>query len=477
MSNQKAAINGAKWTTSATVVTILFSFFQLAIIARVVNKSAFGLIAMSTLTISFFHIFVNLGFTNSIISKQETNRKILSTIFYTSLSLGLFIFGVINLSVPFVANYFDEPKLNYIIRISSINFPLIYLGQIYNIILQKDLKFKTLALIDISSSLCGTTFTIFLAYNNFQELSLIYGEVFYTSIKVTLFLIAGLKLFRPAWYFRLMDIKDHLLFGVYNLGEGILGYAVNNVEAIVIAKVIGAGALGLYTIAYQLAVYPIVRLNPIIMQVTYPIMAKMKDTAGLKRAYLKIIDFITYCNFPLLAGLFIMSAVVVPMVYGPKWLEAIPLVKVIIFVSILSCITTPISSLAFTKHKPELIFYLNLATLIIKAPIIYLFAKYWGLMGVAFGNLVTTFAQAIIVGFIAKHLIGSHFKELFMDLYKPVLFCLIMVGVIAIYQYYIPNTNLFNTIIQIAIGGLIYIGLTLKFKLSFTEIKELRKSL
>lgn len=477
MSNQKAAINGAKWTTSATAITIFFGFFQLAIVARVVSKTSFGLIAMSVLTISFFHIFANLGFTNSIISKQETNRKILSTIFFTSLSLGLIIFGIINLSVPFVADYFKEPKLNYIIRISSLNFPLIYIGQIYNIILQKDLKFKTLALIDITSSLCGTSFTIFLAYHNFQELSLIYGEVFYTTIKVALFLITGLKLFFPMLYFRIKDIKDHLLFGVYNLGEGILGYAVNNVEALVIAKVIGADALGLYTIAYNLAVYPIVRLNPIIMQVTYPIMAKMKDNDGLKRAYLKIVDFITYCNFPLLAGLFITSVAVVPLVYGKVWIDIIPLVKVILFVSILSCITTPISSLAFTKHKPELIFYLNLVTLIIKLPIIYLFAKFWGLMGVAFGNLFTTLAQTIIVGFIAKHLIGSHFKELLGNLYKPVLFCIIMVVVIAIYQYFIPSTSLLNVIIQIAIGGLIYIGLTLKFKLSFTEIKELRKSL
>jgi len=477
MSNQKSAINGAKWTTTATIITVLFAFFQLAIIARVLDSSAFGLVAMSTITINFFHIFANLGFTNSIISKQETDKKILSTIFYSSLALGLTMFISVNLCSHLIAEYFNEPRLKYIIRISSINFPLIYAGQIYNILLQKELKFKQLAIIDVSSSLFGTIITTSLAYNNFEELSLIYGEVCYTAFKVTLFIIVGFKLFNPIFYFNLKDIKDHLRFGVYNLGEGILGYAGSNVESIIIGKIIGAKALGLYTIAYQLAVYPIVRLNPIIMQVTYPIMAKMKDTAGLKRAYIKIVDFITYCNFPLLAGLFITAISVIPLVYGKDWIDTIPLVKVIIFVSMLKCINAPISSLAFTKGKPNLIFYLNLTTLIIKLPIIYFFSMYFGLMGVAVANLITTIAETILTSILAKHLIGDYFREFLLNIYKPILFCLIMVLIIAVYQHFITSTALVHTLIQIGIGGSIYLGLTLKYKLSLTEILALKKTL
>ncbi|WEK21213.1 MAG: MOP flippase family protein [Candidatus Pedobacter colombiensis] len=477
MSNQKNAINGAKWTTTATIITVLFAFFQLAIIARVLKSSAFGLVAMSTITINFFHIFANLGFTNSIISKQETNKKILSTIFYSSLSLGFILLILVNLFSHLIADYFNEPRLIHIIRISSINFPLIYAGQIYNILLQKELRFKSLAIIDVSSSLVGTIVTTSLAYNNYEELSLIYGEVFYTAFKLILFVTIGTKLFNPILYFNLKDIKDHLRFGVYNLGEGILSYAGGNSESIIIGKIIGAKALGLYTIAYQLAVYPIVRLNPIIMQVTYPIMAKIKDVASLKRAYIKIIDFITYCNFPLLAGLFITSTSVVPLVYGKGWIDTIPLVKVIVFVSLLKCITAPISSLAFTRGKPNLIFYLNLVILIIKLPILYFFSTSFGLIGVAYANLLTTTIETILTSFLAKYLIGNYFKEFFTNIYKPILLCLIMVVVIAVYQHFIISTNLFHTIIQIAIGGSIYLGLTLKYKLSLSEILELKKSL
>jgi lipopolysaccharide exporter len=477
MSNQKTAINGAKWTTTATIITVLFAFFQLAIIARVLNSSVFGLVAMSTITIGFFHIFANLGFTNSIISKQETDKKILSTIFFSSLGLGTFIFLLINLGSSFVADYFDEPRLQHIIRIASLNFPLIYAGQTYGILLQKELKFKTLAIIDVISSLFATILTTTLAYNNFQEMSLIYGEVCYTALKTTMYVITGLKLFKPLLYFQLKDIKDHLRFGMYNMGEGILGYASGNIEGIMIGKVLGAPALGLYTIAYQLAVYPIVRLNPIIMQVTYPIMAKIQDDNGLKRAYIKVVDFITYCNFPLLAGLFITAVSVVPLVYGQGWINTIPLVQVIIFVSILKCISAPVSSLAFTKGKPNAIFYINLIILVIKLPIIYLFSKSYGLLGVAYANLLTTVVETILMSFLVKIFIGNYFREFFTNLYKPVLFCIIMVLVVAIYQHFLPSKDIYNTIIQIVIGGSFYVGLTLKFKLSFKEIKELKQSL
>jgi lipopolysaccharide exporter len=113
MSNQKAAINGAKWTTTATIITTVLGFAQLAVVARVLEPSIFGLVSICSLVMNFFHIFANLGFTNSIIAKQETDRKILSTIFFASIGLGLIMGILIFLSAPFVVDYYNEPRLLY----------------------------------------------------------------------------------------------------------------------------------------------------------------------------------------------------------------------------------------------------------------------------------------------------------------------------------------------------------------------------
>lgn len=477
MSNQTAAINGAKWTTSATVITTLLSFGQLALIARVLDPKVFGLVSICTLVVNFFHIFANLGFTNSIISKQETDKEALSTIFYASVALGLVMGLLIFCSSSIVADYYDEPKLVYVIRVSSITFPLIYFSQIYWNLLQKELKFKVLAVVDVVGGLINFITVLILAYNEFEELSIVYSQLFFTFIKTILYIVLGRKLFSPILCFKLNKIKDHLRFGIYHLGEGVLGFVNGNLENLVIGKAIGIKELGLYTIAYQLAVFPIYKLNPIIMQVSYPIMAKIKDDAGLKRAYLKIVDFITYCNFPLLAGLFITSSTTVILIYGSDYQGSIPLVKVILFVSFLSCITAPVSAVALSKNKPNIMFYLNLFSLAVKIPILYVLSHYFGLMGIVYGYVLNTALETVMILNIVNRLVGSFMTVFLSNIIKPVLFSFIMVITIAVYQSFVGTQGIYNLIAQIILGACVYVFLTLKYKISIQEILELRKSL
>jgi len=477
MSNQKEAINGAKWTTAATVINTALSFSQLAIIARFLEPSIFGLVSICTLVMNFFHIFANLGFTNSIISKQENDRKILSTIFFASVGLGLVMSTLMFFGSGLIADYYKEPRLIYVVRVTSLSFLLIYIGQIYWNLLQKELQFKTLASIDVICAIINITSTVLLAYNGFQELSIIYSQVLFLAIRTILYIFLGRKLFKPMFYFKVSEIKDHLRFGMYHLGEGVLQFINSNLENIVIGKAIGVKELGLYTIAYQLAIFPVYKLIPIIMQVSYPIMAKMKDNDGLKRAYLKIVDFISCCNFPVLAGLFITSSSIVLLIYGNDYQGSIPLTKVIVFVSFLSCITAPASSLALSKNKPQMMFYISIFALAIKIPSLYLFSKYFGLMGIVYGYVLNSLIETILIFIIVDNLIGSFMKQFLYNIVKPVGFSIVMVAVVGAYQYFVGNHGVFHLAAQIILGGAVYGALILKYKLSISEILALKKSL
>jgi PST family polysaccharide transporter/lipopolysaccharide exporter len=92
MSNKAKAINSGKWITLSTTISTIVQFIQIALLARLLDPSAFGIVSVSALIISLFSIFANLGFSNSIISKQVDDREVLSTLYYLNLGLGLFIF-------------------------------------------------------------------------------------------------------------------------------------------------------------------------------------------------------------------------------------------------------------------------------------------------------------------------------------------------------------------------------------------------
>lgn len=471
-------MNGGKWITVATVISTLFQFVQVAILARLLPPAAFGIVSISTLIISFFQIFSNLGFSNSIIYKQESDRHVLSTLYFLNLIVGAVIFLLIQLTSPYIIAFYHEPKLERVVGLSSFYFLIVFFGQLYYFLLEKELRFKSVATIDIIGTVIGSATTILLAYNGLEELSLIIGSLVMQVIKTVLQIVFGVKYFVPTFAFNLSNVKEHLRFGLYNIGDGLLGFIQANSDNIFIGGMLGVKMLGFYTIASQLAVFPITKLNPIILQVAYPILAKMKDnTADLKKSYLKILDFISYCNLPLLAGLFITASSIVPLLYGPGWESTIELIRVFVFVGVFSCLSHPLFTLAFTKGKPNLLFYLNLATLIMKIPLVFWLGNTWGVMGIAMAFLLATLFNLIVNFFMVHYLVGEFMGTFLKNIAKPVAFCLIMVGVVYIYQVFIGYSGLANTIAEVVLGGATYAALTFAYKLSLAELIAYRQAL
>lgn len=476
MNTTQKAISGGKWITISTAVSTGFQFVQVTILARLLDPAAFGLVSVSTLIINFFYIFSNLGFSNSIIYKQEDDKKVLSSLYLLSLLMGLFIFSVVYLSAPLIIAYYKEPQLDPVVKLASLYFLIIYFGQIYLFLLQKELQFRQIAIMEISGAVVGAAVAITLAYKNLGAFSLIYGQLSMHTVRTALQIFFGRNLFTPTLQFNFGLIKEHIRFGIYNVGDGLLGFIQGNADTIIIGGLLGVKPLGYYTIAYQLAVFPITKLNPIILQVAYPILARMKeDAAELKRSYIKILDLISYLNLPLLAGLFITADGLIPLVYGPGWEPTLVLIKIFVFQSFFSCLAHPLFTLAFTKGKPNLLFYLNLITLIVKVPLLYLFGSYGGVTGIAFAFLTATIINLAINFFMAHSLIGNFFREFLTNILKPVSFCIFMLALVIFYKETIGPDGLLNLFNQIALGGLVFIGLTLKYKLSLAEIKAIRQ--
>jgi len=475
MSNQDKAISGAKWTTISTVVNTVLSFGQIAVLARLLQPSSFGMVSISTLVLSFLGIFAHFGFSNSIVYKQESNNRILSTIYYLNLMIGTLMFFVIYFGAPLLVLYYKEPKLLEVLRLSAFYFPIVFLGQVYNILLEKELRFKVIAITDITTGIFGTTVTIIMAYQGFEAKALVFGLLVAQAIKMIVQNIIGRKYFSPEKYFNLKEIKDHLMFGIYNIGDSLLSFANNNMDTIMIGGLLGVKQLGYYTIASQLAVYPVSRISPIITQITFPIMATMKgNKEQLKGAYLKILDFLTYVNVPLLIGLYLMCVNVIPMVYGPGWDETIPLIKIFVFMGIFSCISFPLSTLAYSTGRPNLLFYLNIVTASIKFPLIYFMAIKFGVTGIAVGYCIMSFITMSFTLMLTQYMVGDFMKRFLENFSKPVLFSVAMATFILLYKRFIGDIGLLHTVVQIAMGGVIYGVLTLKFKFTFAEIKNLR---
>jgi len=185
------------------------------------------------------------------------------------------------------------------------------------------------------------------------------------------------------------------------MGERSINYFSANVDTILIGRLLGAEVLGLYTVAYQLIITPVKRINPILTRIAFPVFAKIQDNnPSLVSGYNQMIKFLGYLSCPLLIGLAVTAPLLIPALFGDGWEQTIFLVQVLSVVGILRALSNPSGSLLLAKGYANIGFYWNLLYAIFAATIFYIVIPY----GIQFFALVYA-AMSIITFFIFNSLL------------------------------------------------------------------------
>ena len=122
MSLKQKAITGLKWTSISTVIVTILQLAQLAILARFLDPSAFGLMALVMIVIGFSQAFLDMGISNAIIHKQEITKDQLSTLYWVNVLAGFILFVIVASIAPVVSEFYNEPELTKLILAASLAF-------------------------------------------------------------------------------------------------------------------------------------------------------------------------------------------------------------------------------------------------------------------------------------------------------------------------------------------------------------------
>ncbi|MEK4201681.1 MOP flippase family protein [Cytobacillus sp. FSL K6-0265] len=476
MTLRQKALSGAKWTTTSTGINMILQFIQLALIARILGPSALGLMGMVMIVIGFSQAFADMGISNAIIHRQSITKKQLSSLYWLNIFAGLVIFILLIIISPFVASFYQEPKIQELIYWAAAIFLITPFGQQFQILLQKELKFNYLAKIEVISTLVGTITTITFAYLGYGVITIVWGQLANATIKVVLLVAFVGRDWKPQIHFNKSDLEGFLSFGLYQMGERTLNYFNKNLDYIVIGKFLGPEALGYYTLAYNLIILPVSKINPIITRVAFPIFSKVQDqNSKLRKGYLQILNILSFVNFPIFIGLASTSLLFVPTIFGEEWSNSILLIQILAGVGLLRSTGNPAGSLLLSKGRADLGFKWNLLLMFTQVPGILLGLFYGGVVGVAIAYLFLEIIYCILnYRIIIRGLIGPCLVEYIGSMWSALWISIVM-GVIvftssAFFQFESSMTNL---IVQIIIGLLIYLILSLKFNKDITvELKR-----
>lgn len=415
-----AAVSGVKWMTVGMATATAAQFAQFAVLAHLLSAREFGLMALVLVVVNFGQAFVDIGLSNVIIARHLRNRDVLSSLYWANVAGGMTIAVIVVVTAPAISAFYDAPDLTELLYWTSLVFVATAPGQQFQVLLRRDLEFNAVALTDILAVVSGACVAITAAVLGAGALAFVWGVVA-TSVVRSLLLIGRYQgRWRPEFRFRLHEVRPHLGFGGFQIGERSINYLAANVDYIVVGRMLGTEPLGAYMLAYQLVILPLRKINPILNMVAFPVFARRHgDNAVLASGFLELSKLVAFISFPMLAGLAVVAPELVPIAFGGGWEQTVAVLVPLSIVGALKSLDNPSGSIYLAKNRPDVGFKLNVITALLLGVALTAAAS-GGLLAVAWayaGVLVLLFP---VVRKIMGRLIGLHWRDYLAALAAPV---------------------------------------------------------
>jgi O-antigen/teichoic acid export membrane protein len=465
---KKAAASGVKWKGTSTAVVEGLRMVRLVVLARLLAPEDFGLMAMVTVVIGFGEIYADGGISNAIIHRQNATREQLSSLYWLNIVVGMLVFTVVCAAEPLVAQLFGEPRLTALVSWAALAFLIAPIGQQFRVLLRRELKFKPLAQVEMSAAVVGTAVAVCSALSGQGVFALVWGYLTIVSTKSLIFAWLGWKVWRPLLHFRRNDLEGFIGFGMYQMGSRTATYFASNVDYMIIGRFLGAEVLGVYMVAYQLVLMPLHKLNPVLTQVAFPIFAKKQsDNTALRRGYLQLNRMIAFVTFPALVAAGVTAPIIVPVLFGERWLGAVPLIQILASLGMLKTLINPIGSILLAKGRPDIIFKWYLIVSVMNACVFSYVVKY-GVHAVAFAYLIVTAVNFFAIArFMIQPLIGLRVSDYLGVLRGPAVISA-ATGIALLGVYFamnaLPVGDTTRLLALAALGILVYCTLMLVFE-------------
>lgn len=453
------ASKGAFWAFTSNITASAISFVATAVLARLLAPKDFGLFGMAVLVTGIVRLFGNLGLGGALIQKKEVTQEGLSTVFWVNLLAGTGLTFLCIAVSPLAAWFFRETAVQSMLLLLSCTFFVSSLSSVHATLVQKELRMKQMAVIEVSSRFLGALAKLIAAFCGFGFWSFALGMIVDRVVKTVGFLLV--LPWSPSFVFSQARFHEFFRFGRNLFGNSLLNYVHMNVGSIVIGRALGVELLGFFQMAYNLPFLVLDYVSSSIGAVSFPLFSKLQDdNERLAKGYLRIVRCIALVTFPTLAGLAFCAEDFVLVVYGPRWLPAVVPLQFLCVNAALASINSLVTPLMNAKGRPDLGFKYSCLRLPLTLLAIICGARFYGILGVVWGMLLIEVLSVFLI-VIAFRLVEYRVGDYFRCLLPSTIACLLMIATLVLVNQsflldYKPLLRLlFNALLGASVFGAI----------------------
>ena len=475
---KQQAVRSIKWTTLQTGIVAGTGPVLHIIKARFLVPEEFAYIAIIMIFIGLFKVLENFGISQAVIQRDTIDSEEASSLFIFNIILSILFGAALYFLSPFIASFFSLPKLAYYLKLTSIIVVIGGPSNLFRALLQKNLNFKELSIIDIGRNIFLLGFVTTMLIIGYGVLGVIYGNIIATLLSTILIAILSLKYRYISIYpyFKINKLIPFLKFGMYVSGKQILTFISHRADEVVIGYFLAPEILGIYYFGKHL----LEKLRELITssfgRVLFPVFSKLKnDKDKLSGVYKKISSYIAFLSFPVFVGIAVTSHLFIPLIFGQQWIDSVIVVQVFSLVMLFMILTANVStSLLYSVNNPAIVFYNDVATITLYFVGLLIFAQQ-GLVAVLITYSMYIIIKTIILQYYANIKLDHTFLS-YMNIIKPAVVLSVSM-VIFIFMFQLFTSTFLNGYYQlfgsIIIGSISYVAMAYVFERSmFIEIKN-----
>jgi len=452
--------------TSKTTIGVFWNFieqvsrrgvqvFVTLLLAYFLSVEDFGLVAMIAVFLALANSLMDSGFQAALIRLKAPSQIDFSTAFYANIILGCVAYVLLYVSAPFIALFYNEPKILELIRVVGIvviinSFQVVQVSK-----LSRDMKFSTLLKVNLPAAFLSGVLAVLLAYLGYGVWALIVQMVI-SSTLVVLFLWWQ-KIWRPCCSFSKKSLLNMYGFGYKLFLSGVIDIVFKNLYIIVIGKLFSIAVVGLYYFADRIKEMIVMQLVTAIQNVTYPALAtKQNDEIQLKAAYKKLVCVMTFILFPFIIFFVVFCDLLFDLFLPEKWNEAVIYLQLMLMSSVLMPLHSVNLNILKVMGRTDLFLWLEVIKKTLLALILFVTIDY-GVVAVLYGQIILSILGYFINSYYSSRLIQYSIFEQVSDFFPSLLISCLIAGFAYSLQLYIEWLPVVELIIFGGTSILLYV--------------------
>lgn len=449
---KKQVFSGLAWRGSTDIIQQVFQVVFTIILARLLSKGDFGLVAMALLVNRFFRAVTNVSFGTAIIQSQEISKSQISAIFIIQAIINIVLTVGIYFGAEIAASFFNEPELIPVIKALSLLLLLNSL-QFPNLLLQKKMRFKSFSIAQIVAMVISNSVAIVMAFSGFGLWALVWRLILQSVIFGLLSFYYGKWLpTKPSF----KGLKPLMSFGFNLLGRNVFYFFAENMIGLMTGKYLGKDTMGLFNIAYNLAIVPASKIQNILTSVLTSGFSRIQyEVVKFRENYRKALNYTALIFIPFMLVLSAISTNLIPVLYGDKWEKAGLFLMVLSIVGVMRGLSHMVRTAIVSKGNTRVIFISAVIELVISLPVMYFLIQDYGVKGLIIGYLIGAISSLFYLVLHFDKILEE--RNLFIRSVKNgfAIGCLVFACAISI--SFLNVSNIFSLILQSTISFFVFI--------------------